>query len=248
MADEAYIDVMESVCTMIDHAMSFHLQARAPNLSYSRYGTSSTLQVQDTVPSFGSFPGDIDIIHRYLTALPMLDKMRTLFANCQSTIYITFQQPTWSTGAGQPSQHFKSFGPISLPAKRNPASLNSLSPVASFEVGNEQNISHSPQSTPLVFPVETHQGVSNITDSHSEDTNLRQRNESMNQRRLIPKWLSPLNHEEMHNFNLSQRYQQTGIWLSTAPSFRHWRDSSQSSIFWLCGARMFLYPLAHMGR
>ena len=200
IADEAYIDVMESICTMIDHAMSFHPQERAPNLSYSRYGTSSTLQegpgVQDTVPLLGSFPGDINNIHHHLTALP-----------------------TWSTGAAQPSQHFKSFGPISLPAKRKQTSLNSLSPVASFEVENEQNISHSPQSAPLAFPVETHQGVSDATDSHSEDTKLHQRNESMNQRRLIPKWLSPLNHEEMHNFNLSQRYQQTGIWLSSAPSF-----------------------------
>ncbi|KAL9611172.1 MAG: hypothetical protein Q9167_004157 [Letrouitia subvulpina] len=226
MPDEAYTDVMESICAMVDHARLFHSQAKAHNMPFDHFGTPSALQkdaeIQNSMLPFGLSPGDVDNIYRSLTTLA-----------------------TWNPGTAQPSQHFKSFGPISLPAKRKRESLKSLSPVASFDIGTERNILDSPESAHLVSTVENRQPVSSKTDPHGEDIKLRQRTESLNQRRLISKWLSPLHHEEMHNFNVSQRYRKTGVWLSTVPSFRNWRDTSQSSIFWLHGARMFDYTLAY---
>lgn len=48
-------------------------------------------------------------------------------------------------------------------------------------------------------------------------------------------WLSDINHQEMHNFKSFERYHQTGVWISRDPGFRKWRDTSQSSVFWLYG-------------
>ena len=54
----------------------------------------------------------------------------------------------------------------------------------------------------------------------------------------ISTWLSEIDHLAMHDFSCSGRYKASGVWLSKAPEFQLWRDSSHSTIFWLHGSRM----------
>ena len=217
VADDAYIDVMESVCTMIDHAKSFELQSRASNQVLSSRGAPAMLQGitegQDTVITSPLGTGNADNIYNSMTALA-----------------------TWSMGEAQPSQHFRSFGPISIPIKRKRTASFPLSSVSITELSNEQNVLHSSEPSKPHDSLGPHRPVISRAQSQIGDTKISQSHESFNQQRLISQWLSPLDHQETHNFNLSQRYQETGIWLSTMPKFKQWRDSSQSSSFWLYGA------------
>ena len=218
LVDEAYTDVMESICIMIDHAKVFHSSARTAESSVSRQRSPLAGQgipkIEGFPLPFGLLPDNMENIHRPMTALA-----------------------TWNSGQAMPSQKFKSFGPIGLPSERARVSSNLSSLVSSSKMNEAQNAPLSLKTGPGINPKETQLEISHIVDSQNANQKLSHAGHSTGQKTMISNWLSTINHQEMHNFNGSRRYRETGVWLSAAPEFQYWRDASQSSIFWLHGAR-----------
>ena len=219
--DQAYTDVMESVGIMIDHAKVFHPSRRTLEASVSRQRSSLAVQgiaeTQQSLPS-GLLPDNMENIHRPMTALA-----------------------TWNSGQAMPSQSFKSFGNNGVPSKIARLSSDLLPLV----VNEAQSMAFS-QITEHGNAKKTQQEISNIAVSQNAGTRVSHTGQSTGQKTTNSNWLSPVNHQEMHNFNGSRRYQETGVWLSTAPEFRHWRDTSQSSLFWLHGARRLSLQIPNM--
>ncbi len=216
VVDQAYTDVMESICIMIDHAKVFHSSQRTLESSLSRQRSIQGItEVQRSPPlPFGLLPDNMENIHRPMTALA-----------------------SWNSGQATPSQNFKSFGHIGLPKKRARVSSNLSSLAPSSEVSETQNMPFSLKMGRSVNPKETQQEISSIVDSQNADHKMSHTGQLTGQKTRISDWLSTINHQEMHNFNGSRRYRETGVWLSTTSEFQYWRDTSQSSMFWLRGAR-----------
>lgn len=79
--------------------------------------------------------------------------------------------------------------------------------------------------------------ISKIAEQQGQEEIPRLRSRPTDQKHVatISDWLSTINHQEMHNFKSSERYYKTGVWISTDDGFQKWRDTSQSSVFWLHG-------------
>ena len=170
-------------------------------------------QKSSLVPS-SLLPDNMENIHRPMTALA-----------------------TWTSGHAMPTQNFKSFSKFGLPAKRARISFSPSSLIASSEASEAQNMPLPLGIGHGVNPTGARQEISNIVDSQNADHKISHPGRSTGQKTRISNWLSNINHEEMHNFKSSRRYRETGVWLSATPKFQHWRDQSQSSLFWLHGAR-----------
>lgn len=224
VVDQAYTDVMESICIMIDHAKIFHSSQRTPESSLSRQrpplAVHGITEIQRSPLPSGLLPDDMKNVHHPMTALA-----------------------TWNSGKAMPSQYFKSFAHVGLPTKRARVSSNLSSLVTSSEVSEAQNKPFSLKMGRGVNPKEIQQEISNIVDSQNADHKMSHTGQSTGQKKMISNWLSIINHQEMHNFNGSRRYRETGVWLSTAPEFQYWRDTSQSSLFWLHGARRLSFQI-----
>ena len=218
VVDQAYTDVMESICIMIDHAKVFYSSQKTLEPSRSRQRSPLAVQgieeIQKSPLPSGLLPDNMENIHRPMTALA-----------------------TWNSGHAMPSQNFKSLSNVGLPSKRARISSNFSSLVASSEASEAQNMPISPEIGDGVDPKQIRQKISNIVGSQIADHKMSHTGRPTGQKTMISNWLSNINHQEMHNFKSSRRYRETGVWLSTTPEFQHWRDTSQSSLFWLHGAR-----------
>lgn len=218
LVDQAYTDVMESICIMIDHAKSFHFPARTAESSLSHrmspLAVQGVAEVQKIPPPFSLLPENMENVHREMTAFV-----------------------TWNSGQAMPSQEFKSFDPVGLPAKRARVSSGPSFLMSSSEVSGEQNMSFPLKAGRSMNPLETQQEISDFVESRYTNHKLSHTGPSTGQKTMISNWLSTINHQEMHNFNGSRRYRETGVWLSATSEFQYWRDRPQSSIFWLHGAR-----------
>ena len=221
--DQAYTDVMESVSMMVGHAKGFIPSQRTLESSVSRQRSSLAVQgiaetQQITLPS-GLLPDNMENIHRPMTALA-----------------------TWNSGQAMPSQSFTSFGNNELPWKR--ALLSSdLSPLDA-RMAQFMAMLETPERGGNTKEIQ--QEISSVFVSQNADHRVSHTGQSTGQKTAILNWLSPVNHQEMHNFNGSRRYRETGVWLSTAPEFQYWRDTSQSSLFWLHGAGKLSLQILNM--
>ena len=229
VVDQAYTDVMESICIMIDDAKVFYYSPRTLEPSLSRQRSPLAVQgieeiQKSTLPS-GLLPDNMENIHRPMTALA-----------------------PWNSGHAVPSQNFKSFSNVGLPKKRARTSSDLSSLVASSEASEAQSMPFSLDIGHGVNPKETRQKISNIVGSQNADHKMSQTSRSTGQEPMISNWLSNINHLEMHNFTCSQRYRETGVWLSTTPEFQHWRDTSQPSLFWLHGARRLSFQILSVSK
>ena len=99
-----------------------------------------------------------------------------------------------------------------------------------------------------VDPRETQQGISDIVDVRNENDMTTLTGQHMGQQTKISNWLSPMNHQSRHDSNGSRRYRETSVWLSKTPEFKYWRNTSQSSIFWLHGTRRLSSQIIRMSR
>ena len=210
---------------MIDHAKALSFSQGALDSSMSRQRSPLAVQGIEEIKKIplpsGLLPDNMENIHRPMTALS-----------------------TWSSGQAMPSQNFKSFGSVGLPTKRARISSDLSSLVASSEASEAQNM--PPFSLKIghgINPKQTQQEISNIVGSQNADHKMGHTRLSTGQKTTISNWLSNINHQEMHNFNGSRRYRETGVWLSTTPEFQYWRDASQSSLFWLHGARKHSFQI-----
>ena len=229
VVDQAYTDVMESICIMIDHAKVVYSSQRTLEPSLSRQRSPLAVQgieeaQKSPLPS-GLLPDNMENIHRPMTALA-----------------------TWNPGHAMPSQSFKSFSNVGLPSKRTRFSSRFSSLVASSKVIEAQNMPISLEIGDGVNSKETRQKISNIVGSQIADHKMSHTGRSTGRKTTISNWLSNINHEEMHNFRSSRRYRETGVWLSTSPEFQHWRDTSKSSLFWLHGARRLSVQIPNMSK
>lgn len=153
LVDEAYTDVMESICIMIDHAKVFHSSARTAESSVSRQRSPLAGQgipkIEGFPLPFGLLPDNMENVHRPMTALA-----------------------TWNLGQAMPSQKFKSFGPIGLPSKRARVSSNLSSLVSSSKMNEAQNAPLSLKTGPGINPRETQLEISHIVDSQNANQKL----------------------------------------------------------------------------
>lgn len=215
LVDQAYTDVMESVYFMTDHAKKLHSSAGTRGLSLSRKRSPSTVQgiseMEKSLLLSGLMPDNMENLHRPMTALA-----------------------AWNSGKAVPTQTFKSLGTVGPPAKRARVSSDLSSRVLDSETNEPRNISFPLNVRGSVDPRETQQEISDIIDVRNEN-DMTLTGQSMGQQTRISNWLSPIVHQTMHDSNGSQRYRETGVWLSETPEFKYWRDTSQSSIFWLHG-------------
>ena len=218
LVDQAYTDVMESVYYMTDHAKKLYSSAGTHGISLSRERSPLTVQdipeIEKSLLLSGLVPDNMENLHRPMTALA-----------------------AWNSGKAVPTQRFKSLGTLRSSAKRARVSSNLSSRVLDSEMNEAQKISFPLNVRVSVDPRETQQEISNIVDVRNENDMTTLTGQSMGQQTMISNWLSPIVHQNMHESNGSRRYRETGVWLSETPEFKYWRDKSQSSIFWLYGAR-----------
>lgn len=208
---------MQSICMMIGHAKVFYASRGPLALSTSRQGSLSAVQgIEETQSSLlpsALQPDNMENIHRPMTALA-----------------------TWNSGQTLPSRSFKSLGFGGPPTERSGVSSGLSSLIAKSEAIEAQTIRRSLKAGHGANSKETQQEISNIVDSQNADHKILHTGQSAGQKTTISNWLSNINHQEMHNYIGSRRYQETGVWLSMTPEFQHWRDAPQSSLFWLRGA------------
>jgi hypothetical protein len=112
----------------------------------------------------------------------------------------------------------------------------SISRVSSIDV-LEEVIDHSRSLKKQRGPKSTETGVGD-REEVSESSQFSEFRVPEEQRRIhtISQWISNVDHQAMHDFSASERYQNSGVWLSRELKFRQWRDSSSSTIFWLHGS------------
>ena len=218
LVDQAYTDVMESVYFMTDHAKKLRSSAGTHGLSLSRERSPLTVQgisnMEKSLLLSGLVPDNMENLHRPMTALA-----------------------AWISGKAVPTQKFKSLGTVGPSAKPARISSNLSSNVLDPETNEAQNIFFPLNVRDSVDPRDTQQGISDIVDVRNENDVTTLTGQSMGQQTMISNWLSPIVHQKEHESNGSRRYRETGVWLSETPEFKYWRDTSQSSIFWLYGAR-----------
>ena len=209
---------MESVYFMTDHAKKFRSSAGTHGLLLSRERSLLTVQgipeMEKSLLLSGLVPDNVANLHRPMTALA-----------------------AWNSGEAVPTQSFKSLGTVGPSAKRARVSSNLSSRVLDSEMNEAQDTSFPLNVRGSIDPWETQQKISHIVDIRNEHDMTTLTGRSMGQQTMISNWLSPIIHQKMHESNGSQRYRETGVWLSETPEFKFWRDTSQSSIFWLHGAR-----------
>ena len=149
LVDQAYTDVMESICIMIDHAKIFYPPARTAESSLSHRMSPLAVQgvaaeVQKIPPPFSLLPENMENVHREMTAFV-----------------------TWNSGQAMPSQEFKSFDPVGLPAKRARLSSSPSFLMSSSEVSGEQNMSFPLKTGRSINPQETQQEISDFVESRN---------------------------------------------------------------------------------
>jgi hypothetical protein len=128
----------------------------------------------------------------------------------------------WDNGRAEPSQIFLS----NAKSKRARTKSPLIPELASFESSLQRTNSLNDRFSELVENQETQPPHADALKTHS-----------LEQVELVAKWLSTIDHREMHDFHGSKRYRETGIWLSGIAEFQDWRDRPRSSIFWLHGKR-----------
>lgn len=224
VVDQAYTNVMESICTMIGHAKLFYSSQGSLELSMSRQRSPLAVQgieeIQKSSLASGLQPDNMENIHRPMTALA-----------------------TWNSGQASPSRDFKSLGSAGFPTEQSRVSSSLSSLVARSEASEAQPIRRSLKVGHGTNPKETQQEISNIVGSQNADRNMLHTGQSAGQKIKSSNWLSNINHQDMHNFIGPRRYQETGVWLSTTPEFQYWRDTSQSSLFLQHGGRRFFLQI-----
>jgi len=208
--DPGYIDVMEWLCALVGHAGQFTTPFSHQHTAQTHSPQSSTPPITDERLSYKLIPDDFGSIHEKYTA-----------------------KANWNMTAIAASKDFLAFGKPRGLSKSKKRKLGSNTAIDILE----ETMELPSKQTKLV------------------STRISERRQSLRRRRSlefpaielqspeqvrikeISTWLSDIDHQAMHNFSSSERYKESGVWLSDTKEFQNWRDSSLSTIFWLHGSR-----------
>ncbi|MCJ1465148.1 hypothetical protein MMC07_003764 [Pseudocyphellaria aurata] len=219
LVDQGYEDILESICMMIGHAKDMQNSIEGAELVSSRQ--RFPLSIEGSRPVRGSLlpqkllPSDSGNIHQPMTATAVWKMVQATSSNEFLARFQTrfvqksFPLPTriYSGFSSDGGQERKSAGGSVLGASQ-PTEMADSREI--FEIAEQQSHVETPR---LTSQTADQKHVATISD-----------------------WLSNINHQEMHNFKSSERYHKTGVWISKDVGFQNWRDTSQSSVFWLHGS------------
>lgn len=230
VVDPRYRDVMETISVMIIHASNSGFSTREPEpalaphiRSFPAESTTPTEQMTAllTTAARVTNTGSMGIINELLAAAPV--------------------SAIWTNSHTIPSEHFsaafhmRSISNIPLPR------LRSVLRVKFFHKNREQS-----EETPLLeksasAPADRNEILELVQQQHREESSLLRSQSDLQEHEIhLLNWLSNINHQEMHNFNICNRYRETGVCISKYPEFQSWRNASRSCLFWLNGARKII--------
>lgn len=235
LVDPRYCDVMESISVMIMHALASNFSKREPELAFAPQ-TRSLLAESITIPEH--------ISALQTTAARVTDSGST--GRIHELLVAAAGSAGWTNPHAIPTENFSAaFRMLTIP-KIPLDRVKNLLRTVSFHKIREQS-----EETPLLessAPVQPHNKILKlVTQQHKEETLLlRSQSDVQEHESHLLNWLSEINHQEMHNFNICKPYREAGVCISKSVEFQSWRDASRSCLFWLNGARkifLFLLPL-----
>lgn len=218
LADQGYEDVLETICMMNGHAQDMQRHTGAAGLISARQRFHLSIEgngsFQESLFTQKLLPVDLKSVHQPMTATAVWKKAQ---ATSSGEFLAQFQTRFVAKNSLLPKRTSSGF---SSHEENERKSMESLVLAASkpAELADSRNIFEIAKQQ---FQEETPRLTSQPTDQKQVVT--------------ILDWLSSINHQEMHNFNASERYHKTGVWISKDTEFQNWRDTCQSSVFWLHG-------------
>ena len=216
--DQGYEDLLESICVMVDHAKGMQRQTGAAGLISARQRFHLSIEgngsFQGSLFAPELLPANLKCIHQPMTA---------------NAVWKMAQ----ATSSGDFLAHFQTrfVAKTSLLPKRTSSSLSS------HEENERKSMEDLVSAASKPTEMADSRKLSEIAEEQSREgiPRLKSRPTDQKQVATILDWLSAINHQEMHNFHASERYHKTGVWISKDAEFQNWRDTSQSSVFWLHG-------------
>lgn len=225
VVDPRYEDVMETISVMIIHALASNFSRREPEPAIAP-------QIQSLAES-STTPEQIPTLQK--TAARVTDTGSV--GRIHELLVAAAGSAGWTNSHAIPSEHFSTAFHMpsisNIPLRR----VRNLLRIASFHKIQEKS-----EETPLLessAPVPAHGEILElVTQQHKEEIFLlRSQSDVQEHESHLLNWLSKINHQEMHNFNICKPYRETGVCISKSLEFQSWRDASRSCLFWLNGAR-----------
>lgn len=234
LVDPRYDDVMETISVMIMHALASNFSRREPEPAFAPQ-TRSLLAESITIPENISTP---QTTTARVTDTGSMGRIHELLVAAAGSA-------GWTNPHAIPTEHFSTaFRVLTIP-KIPLGRVKNLLRTASF-----YKITEESEETPLLessAPVQPHSKILKlVTQQHKEESLLLRSQSDVQEHEFhLLNWLSKINHQEMHNFNICKPYREAGVCISKSPEFQRWRDASRSCLFWLNGARkIFLFLLS----
>lgn len=230
IVDPRYDDVMETISVMIIHALGSNFSKREPEPAFAPQSRSLLAESSTT-------PEQITALHETAARVTDTESMGRI----HELLVSAAGSAGWTNPHAIPSENFsRAFQRPSvskLPLRR----VRNLLRVATFNKIREQS-----EETPLLessAPVAAHGEILElVTQQHKEESFLlRSQSDVQEHESHLLNWLSTINHQEMHNFNICKPYRETGVSISKSLEFQSWRDASRSCLFWLNGARKIFF-------
>lgn len=226
--DPRYEDVMETISVMIIHALASNFSRREPEPAFAPQ-TRSLLAESTTSEHISA----LQKTTARVTDTGSMGRIHELLLGAAGSA-------GWTNSHAIPTEHFSTAFRVlnisKIPLRRR---------IASFYKIRDQS-----EETPLLensAPVQPHGEILElVTQQHKEESFLlRSQSDFQEHESHLLNWLSNINHQEMHNFNICKPYRETGVCISKSLEFQRWRDASRSCLFWLNGARKtFFFPFS----
>lgn len=226
LVDQGYEDVLESICVMVSHAQDMQRHTGAAGLISARQRFHSSIEgngsFQESLFTPKLLPFDLKSVHQPMTATAV-----------------------WKMAQATTSGDFLAQFQTRFVAKTSLLPKRTSSGFSIHEENERKSMESFVSATSK--PVELADGreLFEIAEQQFQEETPRLTSQPTDQKQVatILDWLSSINHQEMHNFNASERYHKTGVWISKDAEFQNWRDTPQSSVFWLHGhGELFFNP------
>lgn len=221
---------METISVMIIHALSSNFSRRELELAFAP-------QIQSLLEEGSTIPEQATALQKAarVTETGRMGRIHELLVAAAGSA-------GWTNSHAIPSEHFSaafhtpSISKISLRRVRN------LLRVASFYKIREQSEESPLLESSAPVPADHGEILELVTQQHKDESILlRSQSDVQEHESHLLNWLSKINHQEMHNFNICKPYRETGVCISKSPEFQRWRDASRSCLFWLNGARKIFF-------
>lgn len=234
VVDPRYDDVMETISVMIIHALGSNFSRREPEPGFAP-------QIQSLLAESSNTPEQISALQKTAARVTDTGSMGRI----HDLLVAAAGSAGWTNSHAIPSEHFSTAFRVLTISKIPLRRVRNLLRIASFYKIREQS-----EETPLLESsarVQAHGEILElVTQQHKEESFLlRSQSDVQEHESHLLNWLSKINHQEMHNFNICKPYRETGVCISKSLEFQSWRDASRSCLFWLNGARKIFFFSFH---